>query len=182
MNKSTNNTGSVFGMAAFIVGMSGLLGILTNMVNGAVSPGYFKAVLHWNFEGIWMASVMQGLVEGLIYGVVIMLVLLIGFSLITKGNAQWNSIRRYVFRILLISIAGWVMVGLIALGISAMSPEYFHSMIKLAPAGGSEQLRFAWVGGSIMGCVWGGLIGTVLALVSMSRDFNSKISEPDSSL
>jgi len=36
--------------------LGGFMGATTNMINGAVSPYYFKAVLNWDFQNIWRAS------------------------------------------------------------------------------------------------------------------------------
>ena len=49
------------------IGASALLGALTNAVNGAVSPTYFRNVLRWHHvEDVWRAAVAQGIFEGLV--------------------------------------------------------------------------------------------------------------------
>ncbi len=49
----------------------GILGALTNYINGNVSPLYFQNVMHWNgVSDVPGAAIGQGIFEGLICGLI----------------------------------------------------------------------------------------------------------------
>lgn len=168
---ASSGSQTVYKIALWGLGLSFLLGILTNMINGWVSPEYFRVVMRWDFDHIWSASVIQGALEGLIWGLLIVIGFSVAFHRITAGEGSFHFARRYLLRLVLISAAAWVLTGALALAISALNPHYFHALIRLAPPSGPEQMRFAWVGGSITGVVWGGLVGAVFTLMAMGRDW-----------
>lgn len=53
-----NKAGTVVFIALTYILMGAFIGALTNMVNGAVSPLYFKNVMGWHdVQDVWRASV-----------------------------------------------------------------------------------------------------------------------------
>ena len=88
-NKQSNFL-TIFKVGLTCIFIGGFIGAITNMINGAISPNYFRIVMGWDFEDIWIASVAQGIFEGLIYGVIFSLIFTTGFGIITKGNATYN--------------------------------------------------------------------------------------------
>lgn len=144
------------GLTCILIG--GLIGAITNMINGVVSPYYFKAVLNWSFQDIWLASVAQGIFEGLIYGVIFSVIFTTGFGIITKGLATFIFAFRILLKITAVVLLCWIVGGLIATLLASMSPDFYRSHFPLTPTDQSEMIKFAWVGGSI----WGGMIGAFL--------------------
>ena len=80
----------------------GIIGALTNMVNGAVSPYYFKTIMHWDFENIWSASVAQGIFEGLLNGVLFSIIFTTTFGIVTKGKATYKFAFRQLVKVAVI--------------------------------------------------------------------------------
>ena len=61
------NKQSIF-LTAFFVGLTcnfigGFIGAVTDMINGAISPNYFRIIMGWNFQDIWIVSVAQGIFD-----------------------------------------------------------------------------------------------------------------------
>ena len=75
-------------LAVSLIGIGGLIGATTNLINGNVSEEYFRQIMGWEFSGIWKAAVLQGIFEGLIYGLVFSCIFTIGFATITKMKAD----------------------------------------------------------------------------------------------
>jgi len=161
MHKGTpkSNFLTIVFVAVTCILIGGLIGAVTNMINGTVSPYYFQAALNWNFQDIWSASVAQGIFEGLIYGVIFSIVFTTGFGIITKGTATYSFAFRILIKITAIVILCWIIGGLIATFLVRISPDFYRSHFPLTPTDQSEMIKFAWVGGSI----WGGMIGAFLS-------------------
>ena len=64
------------------------------------------------------------------------------------------------------SIGLWAVGGVIAIALSALSPEFYKRTFIGVPDGYAAMFRYAWVGGSIWGITFGGMlvmiIGTIL--------------------
>ena len=67
MEKETKQSNfiTIFFVALTCVFTGGFIGAITNMINGAVSPNYFRIVMRWDFQDIWTASVAQGILSPL---------------------------------------------------------------------------------------------------------------------
>ena len=61
--------------------------------------------------------------------------------------------------------ACWVLGGLIAMGLAALSPEFYRRAFIGVPQEFGPMLRYAWVGGSIWGAEFGGLLSLAIGLV-----------------
>ena len=95
------------------IGVGGLFGAVTNMINGGVSQSYYRVVLGWQFEDIWYAAVLQGIYEGLIYGFIYSSLYTIAFAFLIRKRVsylwavnsylpilQTHSSRKLVIRLL----------------------------------------------------------------------------------
>lgn len=154
--------------------MGGVIGAISNMINGAVSPYYFKTTMNWGFEEIWVASVAQGILEGLFHGVLFALIFTTGFGLITKGQADYIFAFKHILRIAIIVMGCWTIGGLLALLLVSLSPEFYRSHFPWTPTEAIAQMKYAWVGGSIWGEIIGGLMGSLIGLVSVKNNWESK--------
>lgn len=88
----------------------GFIGAITNMINGAISQNYFKIIMKWDFDDIWIATVAQGIFEGLIYGVIFSIIFTMGFGILTKGQASFKFAMKQLIRV----VAFIFFVGLLA--------------------------------------------------------------------
>ena len=100
----------------------------TNAVSGAVSEEYFRAVLRWeNIENIWRASVAQGILVGLGFGVFFSVVFSLVVGLTAKGRCTYAYALRHMLGVFIGVYCCWVIGGVIATGIAALSPEFFRA-------------------------------------------------------
>jgi len=162
---TSNNPLAIIGVALCSILLGSLIGGLTNSINGAISPLYYRLVMGWRFEDIWSASIAQGIFEGTLYGIVFSIVFTTGFSLISKGRASFSFALRVLIQVFLFVLICWIIGGAIATFIAFFSPDLYRASIHIAPEEKNSLLRFAWVGGSIWGGIVGALIGCILSLV-----------------
>lgn len=160
------------GLTCVLVG--GLIGAITNMINGAISPQYFKIVMGWDFQNIWMASIAQGIFEGLLYGIIFSLIFTTGFAMITKGNATYNFALKQLLKVIILVFSCWLLGGLIAILLASLSPEFYIYHFYDVPEEKTEMLKYAWVGGSIWGGMIGGLLGAVFSVLIIKNSWNEK--------
>jgi len=159
-------TGVIIAVALTCVIMGALIGALTNMVNGAVSPLYFQNIMRWDdVQDVWRASVTQGIFEGLIYGVLFAAVFTAVFGVVTKGECPYSHVLKFMLGIFVAVIVCWAMGGLIAMGLAILSPEFYRRAFIGVPEETAPMLRYAWVGGSIWGGLFGGLLSAILGSV-----------------
>ncbi|MCI0462502.1 MAG: hypothetical protein L0Z62_36590 [Gemmataceae bacterium] len=143
-----------------------VFGALTNAINGAVSPTYFVNILGWHdVEDVWRASIAQGVFEGLVFGTLFALVFTTGVGIITRGTCTYGFALRYLLGILAAAYLCWALGGLLAMGLAALSPEFYRRAFIGVPEEFGAMLRYAWVGGSILGAQLGGLVCVILGLV-----------------
>ncbi|AMM51685.1 hypothetical protein TH61_11530 [Rufibacter sp. DG15C] len=152
---------------------SGFVGASTNFINGYVSPTYYRNIMGWDFEGIWAASVAQGIFEGLLYGIVFTLIFILTISLVTKGQATFRFGASHLLRIMGFVYLSWVIGGLIAIGLATLSPDFYTRTFINVPEDFGLMIGYAWVGGSIWGALFGGLFGTVLGAFSVWTNWKS---------
>ncbi len=169
-NKQSNFQ-TIFIVALTCVLTSGFIGATTNMINGAVSPYYFKAVMYWDFQDIWTASVAQGIIEGLLYGVIFSAIFTTGFGIVTKGQAPYGFAFRQLIKIIAIVFSCWTIGGLLAMFLATLSPEFYKAHFPFTPTDKTEMLKFAWVGGSIWGGMIGGLLSAILGVVVIKNSW-----------
>lgn len=148
--------------ATVIVG-GAVIGASTNAINGAVSPLYFRNVMRWqDVDDIWRASIAQGIFEGLIYGVIFSVVFTLVVGLVSRARCSFKYAFRHMFVIVLAIYCCWAVGGLIAMGLATLSPEFYRKAFIGVPDDFAPMLRYAWVGGSIWGAMFGGLLAVVI--------------------
>lgn len=142
------------------------------MINGFISQYYFSAIMKWDFEAIWYAAVAQGIFEGLIYGIIFACFYTTAFALITKAQATYTFAFKQLLFIVLFIFSTWIIGGLIAIFISCLSPDFYKAQFPMTPVGSSEEMiKFAWVGGSIWGAMFGGLLAMVLGIIRLKNSW-----------
>ncbi len=158
-----NRTAAILAVAFTCVVMGALIGALTNMVNGAVSPLYFRNIMGWHdVQDVWRASVAQGILEGLVHGVLFAAVFTTVFGIVTRGECTYLHALRFMFGVSVAVIVCWVLGGVVAVGLAALSPEFYRRAFIGVPEESGAMLRYAWGGGSIWGGMFGGLLGAII--------------------
>ena len=143
-----------------------VIGASTNAINGAVSPTYFVNVLGWQaVSNVWRASIAQGIFEGVVFGVAFAAVFTLTIGIVTRATCPYRTVLRWLLMIVAATYACWAAGGLIAMGLAALSPEFYREAFIGVPQELGPMLRYAWVGGSIWGAQFGGLLSLVIGLV-----------------
>ena len=95
----------------------GLLGAVTNAVNGKVSPTYFIHIMGWShLENVWRASIAQGVFEGLLFGSFFSLVFTAGVGWISRVQCPYFTALRYLGIIVVVALICWCVGGLAGMG------------------------------------------------------------------
>lgn len=165
---------TVIWIALTCVFSGAIIGATTNAINGYVSPTYFQNILGWDFQDIWTASIAQGIFEGLIYGIIFSIIFGSAVGIVTRGQATYSFAFRYIAKIIGVVYLCWILGGLIAMGLAALSPEFYRNTIRQVPDNLKQMLAYAWVGGSIWGGILGSLIGLTLGVVSVRTSWKKE--------
>ena len=160
-------------LAISLIGMGGLIGATTNLINGNVSEEYFRKIMGWEFGGIWKAAILQGIFEGLIYGLIFSFIFTIGFATITKMKADWNFAKRQLKKIIFVIYGCWIIGGIIAIILAFGFPEEYDQMIYGVPSETIPRIGYAWGGGSIWGGMIGGIISVIYGLIITNREWKT---------
>lgn len=167
---------ALFGIALSGVLASAALGAITNAVNGWISPQYFVTVLRWqDVEDVWRASIAQGIFEGLCFGVFFSLVFTSGVGIITRASCRYSFGIKYLLCVVAGALVCWVIAGAAAMGLAWLSPEFYRHRIIGVPEDTGEMLRYAWVGGSILGLQLGGFLSLVATLLVLRGNWLRRI-------
>lgn len=168
-------------IAATAIAGGAVIGASTNAINGAVSPLYFRNIMRWHdVENIWRASIAQGIFEGLVYGIMFSVVFTLVVGLVTRARCSFKFAFRHMLVIVLAIYCCWAVGGLIAMGLAVLSPEFYRNAFIGVPNDFAPMLRYAWVGGSIWGAMFGGLLAVVIGSVLFAvrwRGFQHRVTE-----
>lgn len=155
---------------------SGFLGGSTNAVNGAVGPTYFVTILRWQgVQDVWRASIAQGVFEGLLFGIFFSLVFTVATGIITGASCSYRFAFNHLLGVLGGAYVCWAFGGLAAISLATLSPEFYRRAFIGVPADFWPMIRYAWVGGSIWGAEFGGLVSVVIGLVVLRANWRLQI-------
>lgn len=162
-------------IALAAIGAGAVLGAITNAVNGAVSPTYFRNILRWHHvQDVWRAAIAQGIFEGLIYGVIFSVVFTLVVGLVSKARATFGFALKHLLLAGAIALGAWCVGGVLAMGLATLSPDFYRSTFIGVPSDFSEMLKYAWVGGSIWGVLFGAVLSIVIASVIAAADWRRR--------
>jgi hypothetical protein len=157
-----------------------IFGATTNAVNGWVSPGYFVRILRWGDVGdVWRASIAQGIFEGLLYGFLFSMIFTGAVGFVSKAACPYSVGVRYLLGILISAYGCWALGGLAAMGLAALSPDFYRNTFIGVPDDSREMLRYAWVGGSIWGAILGGLVSVTLGVIIFRAGWSHQNRKPE---
>ncbi len=153
-------------IAATAIFGGAVIGASTNAVNGVVSPDYFRNVMRWHdIENIWRATIAQGIFEGLIYGIMFSVVFTLVVGLVSRARCSFLFAFQQMLMIVGAIYGCWATGGLIAMGLATLSAEFYRKTFIGVPDSFAPMLRYAWVGGSIWGAMFGGLMAVVIGSI-----------------
>jgi hypothetical protein len=167
------------GIAFTGIAASAVFGAATNAVNGAVSPTYFINILGWHdVQNVWRASIAQGIFEGLVFGVLFSLIFTTGVGIISHATCRYTFALKYLGGVVAGGCLCWALGGVLAMGLAALSPEFYRRAFIGVPEETGPMLRYAWVGGSIWGAQFGGLVCIILGLVIFRAKWRRASAQP----
>lgn len=170
--------GAMIGLAFTGVGLGAALGALTNSINGRVSPLYFRNIMRWDdVADIARAAIAQGILEGLMFGLALSVVFVAVVGIVARARCPYGLAVRYLLGIAAAALVCWALGGLIAMGLAALSPEFYRHAFRGVPEAVPEMLRYAWVGGSIWGLEFGGLASVIVGAVLFRAKWRSLAEE-----
>ncbi len=111
----------------------------------------------------------QGIFEGLIYGAILSVVFTLVIGVVSRGAVTFKFALKHLAPAASIALAAWCLGGLIAMGLAALSPDFFHHAFRGVPHQPGEMLKYAWVGGSIWGILFGAAISVIIVSVIASN-------------
>ncbi len=153
-------------IAATCICGGALIGASTNAVNGAVSPEYFRNIMRWvDVQNIWRASIAQGIFEGLIYGFMFSVVFTLVAGIVSRAQCSFATAWRHLFAIVIAIYCCWAIGGILAIGLATLSPEFYRNAFIGVPEAYGPMIRYAWVGGSIWGSMFGGILAVIIGSV-----------------
>src|SRR5262249_50470372 len=118
------------------------LGVITNAINGAVSPGYFVRIMGWSpGPGIWAASVAQGIFEGAIFGLIFGILFTVVVAIASAARISFRFGFRFVAASVVGSLICWCLGGLLGLLMAWLSPDFFVAHFYRVPTETAERLR-----------------------------------------
>jgi hypothetical protein len=153
-------------IAATAILAGAAIGASTNAINGAVSQEYFRNMMQWHDVGqIWRASIAQGIFEGLVYGVMFSLVFTLVVGVASRARCSYSFALPHLLTMVAAIYCCWAVGGLIAMGLAILSPEFYRNTFFGVPDAFWPMMAYAWVGGSIWGAMFGGLLSVVIGSI-----------------
>ena len=157
---------ALVGIAVVAVFSGAVLGVLTNAVNGAVSPTYFINVMGWqSVTNVWFTSIMQGAFEGTAVGLFFSVILTTSIGIISRATCSFALGLRWLGFIVAGIFALWIVGGFSGMALASLNPNSFRTTFVGVPGDRAQMLRYAWVGGSIWGAEFGGFAAIIVGLI-----------------
>ncbi|MCA8986153.1 MAG: hypothetical protein KDA78_00835 [Planctomycetaceae bacterium] len=154
----------------------GFIGATTNAINGSVSPNYFRNVMGWDdVQQIWRACIAQGIFEGLIYGVFFAFVFTLVAGIVSRARCPYWYAAWHLLVMVLTIYGCWFLGGLIAMSLATLSPEFYRNTFFRVPDEFGLMLRYAWVGGSIWGAMFGSLLTLAIGSILFANHWKSRM-------
>src|ERR1700722_9801945 len=90
----------------------GVLGALTNFINGQVSALYFHNIMRWDHaENIPRAAIAQGVFEGLVCGLIFGTIFVAAISRISKLRASISYSLSFLGLFFVTALVAWIIGG-----------------------------------------------------------------------
>jgi len=158
--------------AGATVAGAAFVGASTNAINGVVSPHYFRQIMQWEgVADIWKAAIAQGIFEGLIVGMLAAFVFTLVVGIASRARCPFQTALWHLIPMIGGVYCCWIAGGLIAMGLATLSPEFYVRTFIGVPEQYVPRLCYAWVGGSIWGAQFGGLIAVTIGSIVFANNW-----------
>jgi hypothetical protein len=158
----------------------GVLGALTNFINGRVSPLYFQNIMRWkDVANIPRAAIAQGVFEGLVFGLIFGTIFAVALSIISRLRLRIGHSLTYLGLLFGSAFLAWCLGGLLAMALAWISPDFYRHAFLGVPPDFSGLMRYAWVGGSIWGIQFGGFALLIVWIVVFGLKWKASTSTPN---
>lgn len=165
--------GALTGIGLTAIFIGAVFGLLTNAVNGAVSPTYFVRIMGWySVPNVWRASIQQGILEGAVVGLIFGVVSVTTIGVVTRCRCTYAMGAQWLAWMVLAILGAWLLGGVSAMMLATVTPDFYRKIIFGVPEDPVEMLRYAWVGGSIVGAEVGGFLVITAGLVWFAIRWN----------
>lgn len=139
------------------------IGAGTNALNGTISSEYFQMALRWGEKpGLYRGVIAQGIFEGVLFGLFFGLIVTMVIAIVSRIRCPLAFALEHLSWILFAVCLCWALGGLISVGLATLSGEWYRQAFREVPPESGAMLRYAWVGGSIWGEIWGGLVCVIV--------------------
>ena len=167
-------TRTLLSLASTVALTGGLVGASMNAINGLISPDYFRAVMGWrSVDAVWRSSIAQGAFEGLVYGALFAVIFTSVVGFIGGARCSYARAARPLLHVAVVIYASWALGGLASVALALVGPEFFGRTFRGVPSELSAMIRYAWVGGSIWGAMFGGLLGLSIGSATFAARWRS---------
>ena len=136
------------------------LGAAVNVLNGVVSPTYFRRVMGWRGD-VTALAVLQGAVEGAVSGFFFGVFAALVVTAVTRLRCPLRPVVGVVPAAFVLTFVCWALGGMVGAALAFLAPAGVSTFLPLAPTQATARARFLWVGGSI----WGAYLGAAVSLV-----------------
>ena len=156
--------------------LPGIVGFITNMINSIISPEYFIKIMHWDtVQNIMQATIAQGIYQGIIQGIFFTLLFTCVYIVSLKSDIDLRKTLLWISYMAVATIGLWILGGLIAILLSVLSPEFYKKTFIGVPDDFGAMIRYAWVGGSIWGATFGGMLVMIIGTILYRNNYKKKI-------
>lgn len=154
------------GIAIICLFLPPLIGLITNLINSIISPLYFITIMRWSAEeNIIKFAMLQGIYEGLFYGIFFAAVFICIYIFSLQSKVSLNNTFIWILCMAFADIILWAIGGISAIFLSILSPEFYRHTFIGVPDNFYEMIKYAWVGGSIWGLSFGGILVMIIGIV-----------------
>lgn len=113
--------------------------------------------------------------EGLIYGILFAAVFATVVGILTKADCPYLCALKFLLGIGIAVLGCRILDGLIAMGLATLSPEFYRRSFIGVPESFGPMLCYAWVGSSIWGGMFGGLLSAILGSVIFRNKWKKRL-------
>lgn len=165
---SAVSVGPLLGFIVVATLAGAALGAATNAITASFAADYFRVVMGWwELDDLWRAAVAEGVFAGLLTGFFGALVFCVFVGITTGCRASFATLARALILAGSAALVGWVLGGLIGIGLAHLSPERFENTLPVPEVRtiDFDATTYGWAGGSLAGLFLGALAAAVVGAV-----------------
>jgi len=151
-----------------------ICGGIANAINGKVCPEYFEYIfVRWPLKDVYFNSIKEGIFEGMWVGIIISPIFTLFVLIVSKASCRFTRSWTYLLKIAAIDLACWFTAGMAGVVGARMFPN-FYSIVREIGGNDMDRYRLLWVGFSIWGTLYGGIVALIFGCIWFWRDWKTK--------